>query len=155
VTGLWPELGRLQRRRTRAARLCGGGRRNGGFGGSAAKARWPEAWVSMVGVCASANGLRGAGEVSSRELGAGTAMAAWTAACPRRNAAVPVFIDARERRVFEAKEHREVGDPDGLGVRAAGLGRCARREENQCCGGHVARGPSRCPARGAARGVRG
>jgi hypothetical protein len=128
---------------------------NGGFGGLAAKARRPEVWVIMVGVCASANGLRGAGEVSSRELGAGTAMAAWTAACPHRNAAVPVFIDARERRFFEAKERREVGDPGGLGVGEAGLDRCARRGENRCRGRHAARGPSRCPARGAARGVRG
>jgi hypothetical protein len=48
---------------------------------------------------------------------------------------VPVFIDARERRVFEAKERREVGEPGGLGVRTAGLGRCARRGENRAVAG--------------------
>jgi hypothetical protein len=96
VTGFWPELGRAQHRRTRAARPCGGSRRNGGFSGLAAKARRPMAWAITVGVCASASGLRGAGEVPSKELGAGAAMAARTVACPRRNAAVPSFIDARE-----------------------------------------------------------
>jgi hypothetical protein len=84
-------LGAWSHRRARPAQPRGGGRWNGGCSGLAAKARRPKAWLLMAGVCASANGLWGAGEGSSRELGAGTAMAAWTAACPRRNAAVPVL----------------------------------------------------------------
>jgi hypothetical protein len=66
VTGFWPELGRAQRRRTRAARPCGGSRRNGGFSGLAAKARRHMAWAITVGVCASASGLRGAGRYLAR-----------------------------------------------------------------------------------------
>jgi hypothetical protein len=99
VTGFWPELGRAQRRRTRVARPCGGGRRNGGSNGLAAKARWPVAWTITVGACAGASGLRGAREVPTKELGAGAAMAAKTAACPRRNTAAPSFIGARAKRL--------------------------------------------------------
>jgi hypothetical protein len=99
VTGFWSELGWSQRRRTQVVRPCGGGRRNGGSSGLVDKARWPVAWTITVGACASASGLRGVGEVPSRELGAGAAMAARMAACPRRNAAAPSFIGAREKRL--------------------------------------------------------
>jgi hypothetical protein len=99
ATDFWPELGQAQRRRTRVVRPCGGGRRNGGSSGLAAKARRPVAWTITVGACAGARGLNGAGEVPSRELDAGAAMAARTAACPCRNAATPSFIGAREKRL--------------------------------------------------------
>jgi hypothetical protein len=84
-------LGAGRHRRARPAQPRGGGRWNGGCGGLAAKARRPAAWGVKVGACASANGLRNAGEGSSRTLGAGTAMAASTAARLRRDAAVPVL----------------------------------------------------------------
>jgi hypothetical protein len=99
--GRWMDLGPLgvdfrarlgagRHRRARPAQPRGGGCWNGGCGGLAAKARRPAAWGVKVGVCASANDLRNAGG-SSRTLGAGTTMAAGTAARPRSDAGVPVL----------------------------------------------------------------